>query len=62
MTIHAVITHGREGAINGEITMTDGHRYAFCDIYRFNSAKGNQIKAMTSYIIDVSAEAKRSDP
>ncbi|MGF1504476.1 MAG: hypothetical protein ACFB51_04975 [Anaerolineae bacterium] len=26
LTIHAVITHGSEGAVNGEITMADGSR------------------------------------
>lgn len=50
VTVHKMITHGKEAAVNGEIVMTNGKRYAFCDFYDF---RGNVIKAITSYNIEM---------
>ena len=53
LTIHSIITHGKEGAVNGTLTMENQQQYAFCDVYQFNNAKGERIKAMTSYVIEI---------
>lgn len=53
LVIHAIITQGGAGAINGEIITEDGQRVAFCDICQFSGAAGNRINAMTSYTIDI---------
>ncbi|PZD76575.1 nuclear transport factor 2 family protein [Mesonia sp. K7] len=53
LTIHQILSHGKEGAANGVITMENGKRYAFADFYVFQNAKGQKIKTMTSYAIEV---------
>lgn len=55
LTIHSIITHGPEAAVNGIITTEQGGTFAFCDVYRFTSASGKKINAMTSYVIDLNA-------
>lgn len=55
LVITKVITHGREGAVNGTITMSDGKRYAFADVYEFSGAKGTHIKSIESYVIEIQA-------
>lgn len=52
LTLHAIITHGREGAVHGEIALGDGATYAFCDVYTFSGAKGDRVKAITSFVIN----------
>lgn len=48
--IHHIITHGSEAALNGTMTMKDGRRYAFCDVYVFAGfSKSAKIKEITSY-------------
>lgn len=51
ITIHHIITHGKEGAVNGEMLMSDDKRYAFSDVYEFVSAGKTIIKKMYSYIV-----------
>lgn len=51
--VKRVITHGKEGAVNGEIVMTNGKKYAFCDFYEFTSAKGTSIKVIESYNLEL---------
>lgn len=51
LTIHSIITHGKEAAINGEMKMTDGTVFGFSDFYEFTSAKGSKVKAITSYVV-----------
>ena len=46
VTIKRIITHGQEGAVNGDT-------YAFCDFYEFDSAKATSIKVIESYNIEV---------
>jgi hypothetical protein len=53
LIISKVITHGKEGAVNGEIKMMDGKNYAYCDVYEFKGAKGASIKSIQSYVIEI---------
>ena len=53
VTIHTIITHGKEAACNGEMRMGD-KIYAFCDVYRFTSTRSNTIKEMRSYVLPIS--------
>lgn len=53
LTLSQILSHGKEGAANGIITLNTGKKYAFSDFYRFQSAKGNKIKSITSYSIEV---------
>lgn len=52
LVIHTIITHGKDAAVNGEITMEDGKTFRFCDVYKFKGAKGNTIQTITSYVIE----------
>ena len=52
LTIHSIITHGREAALNGEMKMGD-KIYAFCDVYRFTNTTSDLIKQMDSYVIEI---------
>ena len=56
LVIHSIITHGREGAINGVITTEGGRSVAFCDVCQFASAAGTKIKTMKSYTIEIKTE------
>ena len=51
LTIHAILTHGNDAAVHGEMHMADGHRFGFADFYTFTSAKGDRVQAITSYVI-----------
>lgn len=53
ITIHSMITHGKEACSNGEMLMKDGKRFAFCDVYEFISAGKNKIGKLYSYVIEV---------
>ena len=53
LTVHHVATHGKAGAVNGTTKMKDGKTRAFCDVYKFSNSKGNTVKEITSYIIEV---------
>ena len=35
--LHQVVSHGKEGAVNGIMKMLDGRQYAFSDFYRFHT-------------------------
>ena len=52
MTLHNIITHGREASANGEMRMGDA-TYAFCDVYRFTNTTSMILKEMQSYVIKV---------
>ncbi len=56
LIIHAIIMHGHQAALNGEMKM-GGKTYAFCDVYCFTSASSLLIKEMKSYIIEVKHSA-----
>ena len=51
LTIDSVMSHGKAGAVNGELVLADGQTIAFCDVYEFSSAKGSSLKTITSYTI-----------
>jgi len=51
LRIDQILSHGKEGAANGMMIMENGTQYAFSDFYVFQSAKGEKIKAITSYCI-----------
>ncbi|WP_215223678.1 nuclear transport factor 2-like protein [Echinicola shivajiensis] len=53
LALHQILSHGKEGAVNGTMKMQNGKQYAFSDFYQFSSAKGNMIKSITSYIIEI---------
>lgn len=57
MTLHSVITHGREAAANGEMRMGDNpdsyRDYAFCDVYQFTNTTSLILKEMQSYVIKI---------
>ncbi|KKI92926.1 hypothetical protein WQ54_07045 [Bacillus sp. SA1-12] len=52
--ISNIITHGRNGAVNGTILLEDNRRLEFCEVYMFTSAgKNSKIKEITSYVIEI---------
>ncbi|MGM7702383.1 hypothetical protein ACSVDE_11710 [Pseudalkalibacillus sp. Hm43] len=52
--IKSIITHGREGAVNGSLILDNSKEISFCDIYQFTSAgKNSKIKVLTSYNIEL---------
>lgn len=53
LTIHSIITHGREASCNGKLSFPGGQVFAFCDVYHFSDTKNNIIKKMESYGISV---------
>jgi hypothetical protein len=53
LIIEQILSHGKEGAANGIIRMQNGQQYAFADFYTFKGASGTQIKAITSYVLEV---------
>ncbi len=52
MTLHTIITHGKEAAANGEMKMGN-NTYTFCDVYRFANTTGLILKQIQSYVIKV---------
>ncbi len=53
LTLKQILSHGKEGAVNG-ITKTENKKeYAFSNFYFFKGAKGAKIKLITSYIIEI---------
>ncbi len=53
LRLENVITHGKQGAVNGILKMENGKFYAFSDFYEFNSAKADKIKSMKSFVIAI---------
>lgn len=51
LTIHHIITHGKEAAVNGEFFMEGNKRYAFCDVIELTSAGSTTIRNLYSYIV-----------
>ncbi|MCA9386868.1 nuclear transport factor 2 family protein [Candidatus Dojkabacteria bacterium] len=52
--IENILTHGKLGAGNGYMIMSDGTKYEYCDIYEFESIGENKkIRSMKSYVIKV---------
>ncbi|MEQ8218616.1 MAG: nuclear transport factor 2 family protein [Arenibacter sp.] len=51
--IEKIVTHGKEGAVNGVMKMDDGKEYAFSDFYEFKNTKSTDLKTITSYLIQI---------
>lgn len=51
--IEKIVTHGKEGAVNGKVKMKDGKEYAFSDFYEFKNTKSTNLKTITSYVIEI---------
>ncbi|UZR94595.1 nuclear transport factor 2 family protein [Chondrinema litorale] len=56
LVLKSIVTHGKEGATNGEMILENGEKYAFCDVYEFSNAKGSAIKTITSYVIEIKSK------
>lgn len=52
-TITSAISHGKTASASGEMRMRNGLSYAFADIYEFSSVKGNEIRMIKSYLIEL---------
>lgn len=53
LILDKIVTHGKEGAVNGTMVMENGEHYAFCDVYEFTNTKGTTIKSIASYVIKI---------
>lgn len=53
LIIDKILTHGKDAAATGIMRMENGKSYAFSDFYEFSSAKGEMIKSMVSFAIEV---------
>ena len=51
LSIHQIITHGKEAAIQGEMVMQNKNVYSFADFYEFTSASGKTVSKITSYVV-----------
>ncbi|MFC3419604.1 hypothetical protein ACFOLA_08970 [Salinicoccus hispanicus] len=50
LEIYHVITHGKSASINGVISLENGTKIDFCDVYVFsNTAKSGKVKEIKSY-------------
>jgi hypothetical protein len=52
ITVHHVVTHGKAGCVNGTLQTTGGLTIDFCDVFEFTGARGDRVKAITSYRIE----------
>ena len=53
LTLDKTVTHGKEGAVNGEIVTQGGKHFAFCDVYEFTKTTGTTLKSIVSYVIEI---------
>ncbi|WP_026950236.1 nuclear transport factor 2 family protein [Algoriphagus mannitolivorans] len=51
LQIHQIVTHGKEGAVYGEMIMENGDRFAFADFYVFSSTRSDLVKSISSFVI-----------
>ncbi|WP_080848904.1 hypothetical protein [Cytobacillus gottheilii] len=51
LELSAVITHGKQAAAHGQLTLANGDSYSFCHVIDFISAGKNVLKNVTSYVI-----------
>lgn len=50
LEIYQVITHGKFASINGVISLANGTKIDFCDVYTFsNTARSGKVKEIKSY-------------
>ena len=53
LVLNKIVTHGKEGAVNGTVVMKNGEQQAFCAVYEFANTKGTTIKSVASYVIEI---------
>ena len=53
LKISSLITHGKEAAVEGEMTMQDGAVFGFADFYEFTSAGSSKVKSIRSYVVRI---------
>ena len=51
LIVEHVATHGKAGAVNGKMKMTNGEMIAFCHVFEFSNTKGTEVREITSYMI-----------
>jgi hypothetical protein len=51
LEIRKIITHGADASVSGVVTLGQGKRVSFCDVYTFQGAKGVTIKSIESYMM-----------
>ena len=51
VVIRHVVNHGRSGAVEGELELSDGRHIAFCDFCDFGSAKGTTVGRVSTYLV-----------
>ncbi len=51
LVVREIITHGREGAVNGEIRRDRDRSEAFCEVYAFKNTKADTIRSIASYVV-----------
>ena len=50
LEVYQVITHGKFASINGLISLANGTKVDFCDVYMFsNTARSGKVKEIKSY-------------
>jgi hypothetical protein len=53
LNIRHIATHGKAGAADGTLKLTDGRTQAFCDVFEFTNSKGDGVKEITTYVIGI---------
>lgn len=53
LQIDHIATHGKTGVVDGTLHLASGKTLAFCDVYEFANAKGESVKAIKSYRIEL---------
>lgn len=53
VTIERIISHGKEGAIEGRFNLETREAFQFSDFIEFTGAAGKKIKSITSYVIEI---------
>ena len=54
LTLHQILTHGKEGAAHGEFQLEDGNTYAYAEFYIFNRTKGHKIRSVMTFATKIS--------
>jgi len=53
LVLENILSREKEGATNRIIRVLNGKKYAFSDFYKFRSAKGAKVKAITTCLIEI---------
>lgn len=60
LEIYQVITHGKLASINGVISLENGTKIDFCDVYMFsNTGRSGKVKEIKSYRLYSCAESNK---